>query len=232
MEFEKALRLAEQYLTMTPRFISPKEPQGLWICANASEVSKIEINAVCLPSGGEWDDFVKCTPFFDHFPFLVIATPNALARDQLVQELRPRLPASCIYVIQDAGFRNCKSIDEYISLYGQREILSVLSGAEELPAYGLLNLAEVPPRDLTKVPRSLSRFPVLDQSIGGFFAGELCVDWAAGHGEEYPAESAVAGGTGSGPCRMCLLWRAAERTISGMDLSASGRAGACCLSHG
>lgn len=181
MEFEKALRLAEQYLTMTPRFISPKEPQGLWICANASEVSKIEINAVCLSSGGEWDDFVKCTPFFDHFPFLVIATPNALARDQLVQELRPRLPASCIYVIQDAGFRNCKSIDEYISLYGQREILSVLSGAEELPAYGLLNLAEVPPRDLTKVPRSLSRFPVLDQSIGGFFAGELSV-WTGRRG--------------------------------------------------
>lgn len=181
MEFERLLKLASQYLVFDPNFISPKEPQGLWICANSVEVRGFTVNAVCLPSTSEWDDFVKCRPFFEHFPYLVIATPNALAREQLVQEVRPRLPACCIFVVQDAGFRGCKTVEDYIQLYGTRELPAILEGAVELPAYGLLNLAEVPPRDLTKVPRTLSRFEVLDKSIGGFFAGELSV-WTGKRG--------------------------------------------------
>ncbi len=181
MEFEKAMSAAEAFLTFTPRFIDPNMPQGLWICSNAAEVSAIEINAVCLGSGCEWDDIVKTQPFLDHFPFLVIVTPNAIARDEMVRQLRPRLPASCIYVITDAGFRNCKTMQEYVELYGSRELPSILSGAEELPAYGILNLAQVARRDLRKVPRVLSRFPVLDKGIGGFFAGELSV-WTGKRG--------------------------------------------------
>ena len=53
MEFEKALRLAGEYLTFAERFIDPKEPQGIWFCANAAEVSDIQINAVCLGAGVE-----------------------------------------------------------------------------------------------------------------------------------------------------------------------------------
>ena len=63
MEFEKAMSAAEAFLTFTPRFIDPNMPQGLWICSNAAEVSAIEINAVCLGSGCEWDDIVKTQPF-------------------------------------------------------------------------------------------------------------------------------------------------------------------------
>lgn len=181
MEFEKAMAAAEAYLTFTSRFIDPKMPQGLWICDNVAEVSAIGINAVCLGGGCEWDDIVKTQPFLEHFPFLVIVTPNAIAREEMVRQLRPRLPASCIYVITDAGFRNCKTMQEYVDLYGSRELPSILAGAEELPAYGILNLAQVARRDLRKVPRVLSRFPVLDKGIGGFFAGELSV-WTGKRG--------------------------------------------------
>ena len=83
MEFEKAMSAAEAFLTFTPRFIDPNMPQGLWICSNAAEVSAIEINAVCLGSGCEWDDIVKTQSFLDHFPFLVIVTPNAIARYEM-----------------------------------------------------------------------------------------------------------------------------------------------------
>lgn len=181
MEFEKAMQSAGQYLTFSPRFMDPKQPQGLWFCDSVVEVSAIQINAVCLGSGCDWDDVVKCRPFLDQFPFLVIVTPNAIARDQLIQELRPRLPASCIYVIQDAGFRNSKTITDFVNNYGTRELLSILEGAEELPAYGLLNLSDVPRRDMSKIPRTLSRFDTLDKSIGGFFAGELSV-WTGKRG--------------------------------------------------
>lgn len=181
MEFEKAMSAAEQHLSFSPRFIDPKQPQGLWICANVVEVSDIQINAVCLGASCTWDDMVMCRPFFDAFPYLVIVTPNAIAREELVRELRPRLPASCIYVVTDAGFRNCKTIKEFVENYGSKELPAILSGAEELPAFGILNLAAVPARDMTKVPRTLSKFAVLDQSIGGFYSGELSV-WTGKRG--------------------------------------------------
>lgn len=181
MEFEKALRLAGEYLTFEERFIDPKLPQGLWFCDNVTEVSGIQINAVCLGSGMEWDAVAKCRPFFELFPYVVIVTPNAIAREQLVDELPPRLSTCCVYVIQDAGFKGCKTISEYINAYGHDRLLDILSGAEELPAYGILDLSEVETRDLTKVPRTLSGFDRLDKSIGGFFAGELSV-WTGKRG--------------------------------------------------
>lgn len=181
MEFEKAMERAQEYLTFTPRFIDPDLPQGLWFCDSVAEVSDIQLNAVCLGSGCSWDDVVRCRDFLAAFPFLVIVTPNAIAREAMVRELRPRLPATCIYVITDAGFRGCASIGDFVQLYGARHLPDILSGAEELPAYGLLNLADVPRRDMSKISRTLSRFDVLDRSIGGFYAGELSV-WTGKRG--------------------------------------------------
>ena len=176
MEFEKAMERAQEYLTFTPRFMDPGQPQGLWFCD-----SDIQLNAVCLGSGCSWDDVVRCRDFLAAFPFLVIVTPNAIAREAMVKELRPRLPATCIYVITDAGFRGCASIGDFVQLYGARHLPDILAGAQELPAYGLLNLADVPRRDMSKIPRTLSRFDVLDRSIGGFYAGELSV-WTGKRG--------------------------------------------------
>lgn len=181
MEFEKALRLAGEYLTFEERFIDPALPNGLWFCDNAAEVSDIQINAVCLGTGVGFDAVVKCRPFFELFPYVVIVTPNSIARERLAKELYPRLSTSDVYVIQDAGFRGCKTIREYIDAYGHDRLLDIYSGAVELPAYGILDLSEVETRDLTKVPRTLSGFDRLDKSIGGFFAGELSV-WTGKRG--------------------------------------------------
>lgn len=181
MEFEKTLRLAEQYLTFEERFLSPEQPQGIWFCDNVAEVSDIQINAVCLASGADWSDVGKCRQFFECFPYVVLVTPNAIAREQMVKEIPLRLPVCCVYVIQDAGFRGCKTIREYIDAYGHDKLPDILSGAEELPAYGLIDLAAVEPWDLTKIPRTLSGFDRLDQSIGGFFAGELSI-WTGRRG--------------------------------------------------
>lgn len=181
MEFEKALRLAAEHLTFEERFIDPKLPQGLWFCDSAAEVSDIQVNAVCLGSGVDFDAVAKCRPFFECFPYVVIVTPNATARERLERELAPRMSTSIVYVIQDAGFRGCKTIREYIDAYGHDRLLDIYDAAVELPAYGLLDLSEVETRDLTKVPRTLSGFPRLDKSIGGFFAGELSV-WTGKRG--------------------------------------------------
>ena len=181
MEFEKAMELAESCLTFEPRFIDPGLSQGLWFCDNIAEVSVIKINAVCLGSGCEWNALSRCRQFFEAFKFVVIVTPNAIAREALVRELQPRIQCVRLYVVQDAGFCGCKTMDEYIAAYGAKEMSAVLCGAEELPAYGILDLSAVETRDLTKVPRTLSGFDRLDKSIGGFFSGELSV-WTGKRG--------------------------------------------------
>lgn len=182
MEFEKAIKLAREYLSFCGNeYIDPEDPRGIWFCDSAIEVQHIVNNAVCLPIGGEWDDVVKCRPFFELFPYVVIVTPNAFARERLVKELAPRLATSNVYVIEDAGFRGCKTIQEYIDAYGHDHLLDIYNGAVELPAYGILDLSEVETRDLTRVPRTLSGFDRLDKSIGGFFAGELSV-WTGKRG--------------------------------------------------
>ena len=181
MEFEKALRLAAEYLIFEERFIDPALPQGLWFCDNVAEVSDIQLNAVCLGSGVDFDAVTKCRPFFELFPYVVIVTPNAFARKRLAEELFPRLSTCCVYVIQDTGFRGCKTVREYIDAFGHDRLLDIYAGAVELPAYGILDLSEVETRDLIKVPRTLSGFDRLDKSIGGFFAGELSV-WTGKRG--------------------------------------------------
>ena len=181
MEFEKALRLAGEYLTFEERFIDPNAPQGLWFCDSIAEVSAIQINAVCLGTGVGFDAVAKCRPFFELFPYVVIVTPNAIAREQMTKELFPRLSTCCVYVIEESGWKGCKTIQEYIDAFGQDRLLDIYAGAVELPAYGLLDLSEVETRDLTKVPRTLSGFDRLDKSIGGFFAGELSV-WTGKRG--------------------------------------------------
>lgn len=180
MAFEKDMKAAAEYLTLQERFIDPKMPQGLWFCANVAEVSDIQLNAVCLATG-DWDDVVKCRPFLEAFPFIVIATPNAIARQELMENLRPRLPASCIYVTTEIGWRGCHSVTEFISAHGHSQVMDALAGAEELPAFGILDLSQVKQRDMSKVPRTLSRFQRLDQGIGGFFAGALSV-WTGKRG--------------------------------------------------
>jgi len=181
MEFNQAVRLAAEYLTFEERFLDPKLPQGVWFCDNVAEVSDIQANAVCLGTGVDWAAVAKCQPFFQCFDYVVIVTPNAIARERLVKEVYPRLPACVVYVVGDSGFKGCKTIREYIEARGTYELPAILDGAVELPAYGILDLSEVGQRDLTKVPRTLSGFDRLDRSIGGFFAGELSV-WTGKRG--------------------------------------------------
>lgn len=181
MEFEKAIRAAGEVLYFAERFLDVSAPQGLWFCNTMDEVNAIQTNAVCFGTGADWEDVVRCREFIRCFEYLVIVTPNAIARERMVQELRPRLPDVCIYQVTDFGFRNCKTVQEFIDAYGWDKLPDVLAGAEELPSFGLLNLADVPRRDMSKVPRTLSRFSRLDSALGGFFAGELSV-WTGKRG--------------------------------------------------
>jgi len=173
--------MAAEYLTFDERYLDPSLPQGVWFCDSVAEVSDIQANAVCLGLGVEWAAVAKCQPFFQCFEYVVLVAPNPIARERLVKEVYPRLPACSVHVVEDSGFDGCGTIREYIESHGRHELPRLLFGAVELPSYGILDLSEVEQRDLAKVPRTLSGFDRLDKSIGGFFAGELSV-WTGKRG--------------------------------------------------
>ena len=172
---------AGEYLVMDPAFQGPEEPTGLWICDSPETVLTVQLNAVCLRPGAGWDDVGKCLDFIRAYKYAVIVSPVESTRNVMVKELRPRLPATSLYVVESAGFRGARTMRGFVEIYGPNAVREILAAARELPAYGLLNLADVPQRDISKIPRTLSRLPNLDRGIGGFFAGEVSV-WTGKRG--------------------------------------------------
>ncbi len=180
-EFDKLAEAAGEFLLMEPLYLDPDQPTGLWFCDCPENVLSVQLNAVCLRPEADWEDVGKCLDFIRRFKYVVIVCPNESQRESMVRELRPRLPAVALYVVEGTGFRGRPTMRSYIETYGGSDLGALLMSAVELPAYGLVDLAAVPPRDLTKVPRVLAGFPYLDQNTGGFFASEVSI-WTGKRG--------------------------------------------------
>lgn len=173
---------AGEVLAFEPRFIDHTLPSGLWFCDCAESVQAISINAVCMASHSKWDDLGRCKDFFHAFPYIVIVAPDPDTRKTMTNELRRRISDTVFYVATDKAFRGCHSVVELKETHGPSALPEILMDTVELPAYGLLNLADVRPPDISSIETVLSGFPILDRKIGGFNMGELSV-WTGRRGE-------------------------------------------------
>ena len=171
-----------RYLTYEPRFLDPEQPRGLWFCDGPESVQSIEINAVCLAAGASWDDLGRCQDFFARFPYLMVVCPDPERRAAMTEELRSRLPETVVMVARDKAFRGCPSVRALRETYGLKALDMILAEADELPVYGLLDLADVRQPDIGRMPKVLSGIENLDHAIGGFLMGELSV-WTGRRGE-------------------------------------------------
>ncbi|MCI8537751.1 MAG: hypothetical protein HFF18_03695 [Oscillospiraceae bacterium] len=180
-EFERLEEAAGEFLLMEPAYLDPDQPTGLWFCDCPENVLSVRVNAVCLRPDAEWEDVGRCLAFLRRFRYVVIVCPGESQRALMVEKLRPVLPAVALYVVGSEGFRGCPTIRSYIETYGGANLWDILVAAVELPAYGLVDLASIPERDLNRIPRTLSGFPFLDRHIGGFFASEVSV-WTGKRG--------------------------------------------------
>lgn len=170
-----------EYLTYEPRLIDPSLPTGLWFCENAEAVQVVGVNAVSLPLAGSWNDLNKCRAFFEPFPYVVIVAADKMQRERMVEEIQRRVSYMPILVVPGTSFKGCRTVTEFYGNFGLKAVEYLLTGAEELPAYGLLNLAEVKAPDLSGMSRTISHIPELDRAIGGFYEGELSV-WTGKRG--------------------------------------------------
>ena len=173
---------ATEHLVYYPRFIDPSQPTGLWFCDSPIEMDAVKINAVCLPTGAAWDELNQCTDFFAAFPYILIASADPAKRAAMTHEIQMRVINAPILVAKQEAFCGCKSLSELVSKRGTKAVYDILRFADEIPVYGLLNLADVKTPDLLSIPRTLSGFADMDRAIGGFYAGELSV-WTGKRGD-------------------------------------------------
>ena len=176
-EFESS-----KYLTYDPMFIDPEEPCGFWLCDNPGDVMTIRINAGCLAAGATLEDLPRCTSFFQQFPYVLLVCADKARREAMTAQVRRLLPDTVLLVAEDKAFRGFATIQELKAHCGLKAVDQILLYTRELPACGLLELADVTMPDIQAMPRVTSGIPNLDRAIGGFYLGEVSV-WTGKRGE-------------------------------------------------
>lgn len=170
-----------RWLTYDPCFMDPSLPCGLWFCDSAESVLAVQINAVCLSPGADWEDLGQCNGFFNGFEYLVIVCPDEHKREAMTEAIRMRVSVP-ILVAASKAFHGCPTLQLLREQHGLKALNQILLDTVELPAYGLLNLADVRQPDVSALPKVRSGIAELDRAIGGFYMGELSV-WTGKRGQ-------------------------------------------------
>ena len=178
-----------EYLLFDADKIDTDATTGLWFCADPVDMMAIADeggNAVSLHLTGEWGDIDSCGAFFEAFRFIVVAHPDQDTRKKVVRQIRERFPVLPMVEIE-SGYRDMANMAGFVRKYGVAVMHDLLAYGKDIPARGLLDLADVerPP----KTDPILSGVSKLDRAIGGFSPGELTV-WTGKRGE---GKSSIAG---------------------------------------
>lgn len=136
-------------------------------------------NCVSVPSGSEdltWLD--TCWEFLERYDDIYLYGDNDTPGKKMVEALALRLNHHAIHIVE----HECKDANELLCTQGKTAVLEAYLTAREVPPYGLIQLADVEPMDMAKMPKALSGIKELDKAIGGFLFGDLSV-WTGRRGE-------------------------------------------------
>lgn len=170
---------ASNWLTYFPDRMDVRRP--IWFVRDALEVDALREsgNAVSLAVGADFEDFRRCEDFFSAFPAVFLALGDPEERSAVAEALAEYAPAVPMLLPAENAFRGRKTVREVLGNGEQKAVDRLMIGAVGRPAAGLLDLSAV--ERLEEPPAVLSGFPELDQTIGGFYAGELSV-WTGKRG--------------------------------------------------
>ncbi|MFQ7857467.1 MAG: hypothetical protein ACLRIS_22300 [Flavonifractor plautii] len=185
-------------LLYDPGYLNPELPTGFWFCADPEDVLAVQINAGCLRASAGWEALSRHERFFLQFCYVLVVCGDPEKRAVMVRELRQRLPNVILLAVEDKGFCRCNSVRDLRATCGLRAVERMLLEAVEIPAYGLLDLADVSAPDVSKLDKVLFGISNLDRATGGAVMGELSV-WTGKRGE------------GKSTCWTSFCWRPSTR---------------------
>ncbi|MBC5736100.1 AAA family ATPase [Lawsonibacter faecis] len=177
-----SLPSASEWLAYEPFYLDPSLPTGFWLCSTPEDALAVKVNAGCLRTTATWEDLPRCEKFLASFPYVLIVCPDRKLRTKMAAEARERLPGLVLLVANDSGFRKCATLQELRDQYGLKSLDHLLLDTTELPGFGLLDLADVVPPDISKMPKVRTGIAKLDNIIGGYYLGELSI-WTGKRGE-------------------------------------------------
>lgn len=142
-------------------------------------------NVVSVPCGCsnlEWINL--CWEFLEKFNQIILFGDSDEPGLEMVSTLSKRLGEDrCMipkeypeFIINGKDYnRICKDANEILICYGPDYLKSIVDSCEPAPIKGVLELSKIPFIDPTTVPRLLTKIPALDNMIGGFSEGSLCI---------------------------------------------------------
>jgi len=164
-----------KYLCFNEKEIDKR--QGIWFFENVYDsycgVESRLPNCVSLHiEENDYSVLAKCMDFLCSFPFILLA-----GSEEMIKEAKKYITGVPILAITDHT-----PIKEIFEKRGACGLEELLKNARELPAEGLLNIADVTPVDVSRVPRVFSGINDLDYYTGGFLMGDVSV-WTGKRGE-------------------------------------------------
>ena len=143
-------------LLYDPGYLNPELPTGFWFCADPEDVLAVQINAGCLRASAGWEALSRHERFFLQFCYVLVVCGDPEKRAVMVRELRQRLPNVILLAVEDKGFCRCNSVRDLRATCGLRAVERMLLEAVEIPAYGLMDLADVSAPDVSKLDKAVS----------------------------------------------------------------------------
>ncbi|SMC41180.1 AAA family ATPase [Papillibacter cinnamivorans] len=123
----------------------------------------------------------KCEDFIRQFQFVMLVPNDEESRKQFVGGVRGQITYLPLFVA-GGDYKGCKTVRDLYDKHGMHAIESLIYHSKELPAYGLLNISEVTPIDVTRMPRVLTGIRELDKVTGGSLMGDVSI-WTGKRGD-------------------------------------------------
>lgn len=136
-------------------------------------------NVVSVPSGAEDFTWLElCWEWLKQFTTIILFGDNDEPGNEMVRKLILKLGDFKLLTVQN----NHKDANELLFFEGSEAVKKAVEKAKEVPVHGLIDLADVIPLDVTKIPKVLSSIPHINKIIGGFMMGDVSI-WTGKRGQ-------------------------------------------------
>lgn len=137
-------------------------------------------NVVSVPSGCDNMDWIEpCWEWLEKFKTIIIFGDNDPPGKKMVDTLVKRLGEDRCKTIDEYPLKpdgeECKDANEILYFCGPLELVEMVDAAREVPIHGIIDIADVVPRDPTTLHRIKTMIPALDESLGGLEEGTITV---------------------------------------------------------
>jgi twinkle protein len=119
-----------------------------------------------------------CWEWLNNFKKIILFGDSDEPGKEMVKKLILKLQEHNIYTVEN----KYKDSNELLYHEGKESVLKAVEEAKQVPVYGLIDLSQVKPLDVSKIERVKSNIGWIDTAIGGFLMGDLSV-WTGKRGQ-------------------------------------------------